>query len=137
MEPGKVADLQILDKTPLTDIHNTTSIRYAMKNAQLHQADNVTEVWPRPMPRRRSIYGTPLRRTLAAQPRTCATTDSASFSVFKGVQSTTALLVFVCAAGTPALAALSTVGVPPFSSVLLTGGKHVPLPLRRRRSFPD
>jgi imidazolonepropionase-like amidohydrolase/Tol biopolymer transport system component len=47
LEVGKLADLQVLGKNPLDDIHNTTSIRYVMKNGRLYQADDLTEVWPR------------------------------------------------------------------------------------------
>jgi imidazolonepropionase-like amidohydrolase len=48
--PGKLADLQILDKNPLQDIHHTTSIRYVMKNGRLYQAEDLTEIWPRRKP---------------------------------------------------------------------------------------
>ena len=50
LEPGKLADLQILGKNPLEDIHHTTSIRYVMKNGRLYQADDLTEIWPRHEP---------------------------------------------------------------------------------------
>lgn len=50
LEVGKLADLQILDKNPLVDIHNTTSIRYVMKNGRLYQAHDLTEIWPRQKP---------------------------------------------------------------------------------------
>ena len=50
LEVGKLADLQVLDKNPLDDIHNTTSIRYVMKNGRLYQADDLTEIWPRQKP---------------------------------------------------------------------------------------
>lgn len=46
LEPGKHADLQVLDKNPLDDIQNTTSIRYVMKNGRLYTADDLTEIWP-------------------------------------------------------------------------------------------
>ncbi|MFL5496055.1 MAG: amidohydrolase family protein, partial [Gemmatimonadales bacterium] len=46
LEPGKLADLQVLMKNPLEDIHQTTSIRYIMKNGRLYQADDLTQVWP-------------------------------------------------------------------------------------------
>jgi len=35
LEPGKLADLVVLDKNPLDDIHNTTSIRYTMIDGML------------------------------------------------------------------------------------------------------
>jgi imidazolonepropionase-like amidohydrolase len=47
LEAGKLADLQILSKNPLDDIRNTTSIRYVMKNGRLHEADSLTQIWPR------------------------------------------------------------------------------------------
>ena len=46
LEPGKLADLIVLDKDPLTDIHNTNTIRYVMKNGQLYDGDTLDEVWP-------------------------------------------------------------------------------------------
>lgn len=50
LEPGKLADLQILTRNPLEDMQNTTSIRYVMKNGRLYQAEDLTEVWPRQKP---------------------------------------------------------------------------------------
>jgi hypothetical protein len=32
-------------------IHNTTSIRYVMENGRLHQAADLTEIWPECRPR--------------------------------------------------------------------------------------
>lgn len=47
LEVGKLADLQILQSNPLTDIRNTVSIQYVMKNGRLYDADDLTEIWPR------------------------------------------------------------------------------------------
>ena len=46
LEKGKLADLVILEKNPLDDIRNTTSIKYVMKNGQLYEGDTLNEVWP-------------------------------------------------------------------------------------------
>ncbi|WP_321478262.1 amidohydrolase family protein [uncultured Paludibaculum sp.] len=50
LEPGKLADLVILKKNPLEDIHNTTAIRYVMKDGELFEADTLDQVWPRAKP---------------------------------------------------------------------------------------
>jgi imidazolonepropionase-like amidohydrolase/Tol biopolymer transport system component len=50
LEIGKLADLQILDLSPLVDIHNTRTIRYVMKNGRLYRVSDLAEVWPRPRP---------------------------------------------------------------------------------------
>lgn len=46
IEPGKLADLLVLRKDPLADIHNTNTIRYVMKNGELFDGDTLDEVWP-------------------------------------------------------------------------------------------
>ena len=50
IEPGKLADLVVLRKDPLDDIHNTTAIRYVMKNGELFDGDTLNEVWPQQKP---------------------------------------------------------------------------------------
>jgi imidazolonepropionase-like amidohydrolase len=52
LEPGKLADLIILDKDPLTDIRNTDTIRMVMKNGELYDGDTLNQVWPaaKPLP---------------------------------------------------------------------------------------
>jgi len=47
LEPGKLADLIVLDADPLADIHHTEKIRYVMKNGRLYEGDTLNEVWPR------------------------------------------------------------------------------------------
>jgi hypothetical protein len=50
LEVGKLADLQVLDKNPLTDIKNSTAIRYVMKNGRLYDGNTLDEMWPRVKP---------------------------------------------------------------------------------------
>jgi Tol biopolymer transport system component/imidazolonepropionase-like amidohydrolase len=46
LETGKLADLVVLDQNPLTDIRNTNSIRYVMKNGELFEGKTMDQVWP-------------------------------------------------------------------------------------------
>ena len=50
LKPGKLADLIVLNKDPLQDIHNTNTIRYVMKNGQMFEGDTLNEVWPQQKP---------------------------------------------------------------------------------------
>jgi Tol biopolymer transport system component len=52
IEPGKLADILVLDADPLKDLRNTLSLRYVMKNGRLYEGESLNEVWPRqrPMP---------------------------------------------------------------------------------------
>jgi Tol biopolymer transport system component len=47
LEPGKFADLIVLDGNPLDDIRNTLSIEDVMKNGRLYDANTLDEIWPR------------------------------------------------------------------------------------------
>ena len=53
IEAGKLADLVVLSADPLKDIHNTSSIRYVMKNGELFEGDTLDRIWPdkKPLPR--------------------------------------------------------------------------------------
>lgn len=46
LETGKLADLIVLDQNPLTDIHNTNTIRYVMKNGEMYEGDSLDQIWP-------------------------------------------------------------------------------------------
>jgi imidazolonepropionase-like amidohydrolase len=46
LEAGKMADLIVLDHNPLTDIRNTNTIRYVMKNGELYEGDTLDQLWP-------------------------------------------------------------------------------------------
>lgn len=50
LEPGKLADLIILDRDPLADIKNTDSIRMVMKNGELYEGDTLNQLWPSQKP---------------------------------------------------------------------------------------
>jgi imidazolonepropionase-like amidohydrolase len=53
LEPGKLADLIVMDKNPLDDIRNTESIRYTMVNGRLYDASTMNETgnYNKPRPR--------------------------------------------------------------------------------------
>ncbi len=48
IEPGKFADLVILDADPLADIRNTRKIARVMKGGRLYDPATLDEVWPTP-----------------------------------------------------------------------------------------
>jgi len=46
LEPGKLADLLVLNSNPLDDIHNTRDLQYVVKNGVVYSADTLDEIWP-------------------------------------------------------------------------------------------
>jgi len=51
LEPGKLADLLVLDKSPLDDIHHSNSVRYTMVGGRLYDAHSMDEIGLRERPR--------------------------------------------------------------------------------------
>jgi hypothetical protein len=47
LEPGKLADLLVLDANPLDNIRNSNTLRYVMKNGRIYDANTMDEIWPR------------------------------------------------------------------------------------------
>jgi hypothetical protein len=47
LEPGKMADIIVLDRDPLANIRNTNSVAMVMKNGRLYDANTLDEVYPR------------------------------------------------------------------------------------------
>lgn len=50
IESGKLADLVVLDRNPLSNIRNMTSIRYVMKTGVLYRGETLDQVWPKAVP---------------------------------------------------------------------------------------
>jgi Tol biopolymer transport system component len=46
IEPGKLADVLVLNKDPLENIRNTNTIRLVMKGGDMWEADTLNQVWP-------------------------------------------------------------------------------------------
>lgn len=46
IEPGKLADVLVLNKDPLENIRNTNTIRYVMKGGDMWEAETLNQVWP-------------------------------------------------------------------------------------------
>jgi imidazolonepropionase-like amidohydrolase len=48
LETGKLADLVIMDANPLSNIRNTNTIRYVIKNGRMYEGATLDEIYPTP-----------------------------------------------------------------------------------------
>jgi Tol biopolymer transport system component/imidazolonepropionase-like amidohydrolase len=53
VEAGKLADLVVLTADPLADIHNSTTLRWVIKNGEVFEASTLKALWPmeKPLPK--------------------------------------------------------------------------------------
>jgi len=51
LEPGKLADLVVLDANPLEKLENSASVRMTVINGVVYDADTMDQLWPRRVPR--------------------------------------------------------------------------------------
>lgn len=56
LEPGKLADLLVLNRNPLERIENSNSLRYVIKNGELWDADTMDQLWPESKPCPKFIF---------------------------------------------------------------------------------
>jgi Tol biopolymer transport system component/imidazolonepropionase-like amidohydrolase len=66
LEPGKLADLIVLDRNPLDDILNTHSVRYTVVNGRVFDAATMNEAGNHPRARRPFFFQTPGGETFGA-----------------------------------------------------------------------
>ena len=46
LEPGKIADIVVMEKNPLHNLRNTNTLSHVIKNGVVYDADTLDEVWP-------------------------------------------------------------------------------------------
>lgn len=56
IEPGKLADLVVLEQNPVNDIQNTRTVEYVMKNGVLYSGKDAARVYPDPEPARAMYF---------------------------------------------------------------------------------
>lgn len=56
LEPGKLADILVLDRDPRLDVRHARALRYVVRGGRVHAADTLDEVWPRQVSRSRPWF---------------------------------------------------------------------------------
>ena len=56
LEPGKLADLLVMDANPLANIRNTESIRYVMVNGRMYDSFNMAQMGNHPVPAPKTFW---------------------------------------------------------------------------------
>ena len=68
---GQRGDVLLLDADPLVDIHNTTAIKYVMKNGELYDGETLDTIWPAAKKLEKQYWweGAPASRASVVGPR--------------------------------------------------------------------
>jgi imidazolonepropionase-like amidohydrolase len=56
LEVGKLADLVVLDRNPLANLHDSEHVRYTMVDGRLYEADTMNEIGNREKKRARFFF---------------------------------------------------------------------------------
>jgi imidazolonepropionase-like amidohydrolase/Tol biopolymer transport system component len=66
LEPGKLADLIVLDRNPLENIRNTESVRYTVVNGRIFDSETINELGNHPRTRKPFYFEVPGNETWGA-----------------------------------------------------------------------